>query len=407
MHLKLAGRVVSATGLIAAIGVYLAWEIAHRTVYAYNTGIYQVDPADEWRYTACSRLVLHGYAMFSQVFSAQPPLLFASLAGGMQIFGDSIGGARWVEILFGLLALLSVAWIAYRLAGAIGAGFAALILAVSPGFLVYAHTIEAEGPMMALAALSLALLVEFRVRSRRLNGAPPPSRPPRAALQALLVLGGLALAAAILMKLFALETVLPALLLLALAPLTRREKIRHSALFLSAAFVPVILDFSLVSPSDQWRQVIELHNKSAGVHLANLIPPLQILGNFLSLDLGLSVLAGVGLFVSAWTAIGSSRLAQPSPQAPLPRAERGVDDFAQDGGFEDAAQPSPPPTRGQRGVEERGVLAANASFWFVAWWLLGSIVMLALFRPLFPHHAAILAAPLAAAAALGVPSIAG
>ena len=318
-------------GLLAAAGIYLLWEIAHRGVYLYNTAIYQQDPADEWRYTACSRLVAHGYALFSQVFSAQPPLLFLSLATGTRLGGDSILGARWVEILFGLLGLCCAAWIAGSLGGRYAAAVASLLLAVSPGFLLYSHAVEAEGPMAALVALSLALTVQYR-RDRR-------------ALW--LIGGGFVLALAVLMKLFAAETIAPAAWMVVADPQKTRARARALATYAVAAAVPLALDFGLVSPSQQWRQVITLHNRAAAIHLRSVTPAAEILGHYLTLDLGLTLLAGMSLVILTATHY-----------------------------YRDET--------------------------FFALWLLGTIVMLLLFHPLFPHHAAILSIPLAVTAGCGI-----
>src|SRR5947209_1248187 len=123
-------RSLAATAIVLlSAAFYLWWEVVHRGVFAYNQSIYAVDDADEWRYTACSRLVEHGYGLFSQVFSAQPPVLFVTLAGGMRLFGDSIGGARWSTIVFGAIALAATAWITWMLAGPVAGGIAALLLA--------------------------------------------------------------------------------------------------------------------------------------------------------------------------------------------------------------------------------------------------------------------------------------
>src|SRR5919202_6947333 len=100
----------AALGLLGAVFFYLWWETVHRGVFQYAQSIYPIDDADEWRYTACSRLIAHGYDLFSQVFSAQPPLLFLSLAAAMNGIEDSIAGARWAEISFGMIALLCSVW---------------------------------------------------------------------------------------------------------------------------------------------------------------------------------------------------------------------------------------------------------------------------------------------------------
>jgi 4-amino-4-deoxy-L-arabinose transferase-like glycosyltransferase len=317
-----------------AVGFFLWWELVHRGVYSYATSIYPIDDADEWRYTACSRLVAHGYHLFDQVFSAQPPLLFVSLAGAMKVSGESIVGARSAEIALGAVALGASIWLAWQLGGRWAGAAAGILLAVSPGFLVYAHTIEAEGPMMAFSALALALGVAARRRDSLW----------------LALLSGVVLAGAVLFKLFALEAALPlAWAVAGVWPLDRRALIRviSSA---TGAFVPLALDFGLVSPLYQWRQVIELHDRAASAALPNLLPPGRIVGDFLTLDAGLSILALAGLVIVLLA----------------------------------------------RRFYAAGVLIL---------WLPGSIVMLLLFRPLFPHHAAILTAPLAVCAAVGAGTV--
>jgi 4-amino-4-deoxy-L-arabinose transferase-like glycosyltransferase len=309
-----------------ACAVYLAWELAHRGSYQYNTAVYAFDDADEWRYTACGRLVEHGYALFSQVFSAQPPVLFVTLAAGMRLFGGSIGSARAVEVMFGLLALVCTAWITWLVAGPVAAGIAAAILAATPGFLVYSRAVEAEGPMMALVALSLALALTYR-RTERF---------------ALVPLAGLALAAAVLTKLFALEALAPGLWVV-LAPAGTRRRAWAAAGYLAAAVVPVAVEMGLVSPSAQWRQVIAMHSAAASLALPGSTSPLRVMAQFFALDFGLTVLALAGLVVLA-------------------------------------------------------VLAAWDDAVFLWLWLPLSAVMLVLFRPLFPHHPIILLPSMAVAA---------
>ena len=262
---------MSALGLAAAAAGISGLEIAHRGTYVYDTAIYPVSDADEWRYTACSRLVEHGYALFTQVL-AQPPLLFLTLAASMSATSDSILGARWAEIAFGLLALVATAAIAWLLGGRWASAAAAILLAVSPGFLLYSHTIEAEGPQMALMTLALLLcLVSVRAKS-----------------WVVAAVAGLALAAAILVKLFAVEAFLPALWLLWF----HSEKPRHAtAAFLVAAIVPVGLDFALVAPAAQWQQVVSLHNAAAAAIISNVTPPFTVLQTYFGLDAGLAILA--------------------------------------------------------------------------------------------------------------------
>ncbi len=326
-------RVALLAMVVAAFG-YLGWEIVHRGIYQYSTSAYGFDDADEWRYTACSRLVAHGYSLFDQVFSAQPPLLFASLAAGMRVSSDSILGARWVEIAFGLVSLICASLLAWLLADGLAAAACALLLAVSPGFLVYSHTVEAEGPMMAMVTLSLLLAVAYW-RSGRLPVAS---------------LAGLALAAAVLLKLFAVEAVFPGLWVVTVAAGSARKRVAALLLYGLSALAPVGAEFLLLQPTDQWRQVVAMHDRAAQINLGGA-SPLSLLSQFLGFDLGLTLLSITGFVVL----IASRR-------------------------WKDLG--------------------------FLTLWLPGSMGMMLLFRPLFPHHLAILLTGLAVSAGVGSSGIA-
>jgi hypothetical protein len=323
-------RMLGSLAVFVALVFFLVWEFLHRGVYQYSTASYPFDDADEWRYTACSRLVEHGYTLFDQVFSAQPPLFFLSLASGMRVFGDSITGARSTEIAFGAVALAATAWAAWELAGPVGAAIAAAALAVSPDFLIYAHAVEAEIPMMALVTVSLALALTYR----------------RTGWVPLLVLSGLTLAAATLVKVFALEAVLPVLWLIAVRHRNARPTAARAAVFGASTAIPVLLDLALVSPRKQWEQVVTLHDQAAGLHLPDLVPPATILREFLTFDAGLTALALGGIVAL----VLGRRIA--------------------DGGF-------------------------------LGLWAIGTLAMLLVFRPLFPHHVAIVSAALAVCAGAG------
>lgn len=320
-------RVVVWLTYLAAIVVYLAWETAHRGVYAYSTTIYNVSDADEWRYTACSRLVAHGYQLFSQVFSAQPPVFFLTLAGSMRLFGESITGARAAEIVCGLVCIAAVGFISSELVGMEAGALASLVLALSPGFLIYSHAIEAEGPMMALSTVCLALVL-YSLRSDRWP---------------LLMVAGVTLAAAVEIKLFAAEAVLPALWLIFRLGQNWRLRGRDGLIMAISAAIPVGALFVAFHPAEQWDQVITMHSRAASAILPDVTPAVTQFKDFLLLDPGLSALALLGLLsmllLKRWTESG-----------------------------------------------------------FLFLWLGGSALMLAVFHPLFPHHFAILLAPLAVCA---------
>jgi len=261
-------------------------------------------------------------------------LLFASLAAGMRLSSDSILGARWMEIAFGLVSLICASLLAWLLTDGLAAAACALLLAVSPGFLVYSHTVEAEGPMMAMVTLSLLLAAAYG-RSGRLP---------------LVSLAGLALAAAVLLKLFAVEAVLPGLWVLALASRSARRRVAALLVYGLCALIPVGVEFLLLQPTDQWRQVVAMHDRAAQINFGGS-SPLSLLSQFLGFDLGLTVLSITGFIVL----IASRRW------------------------------------------KELG---------FLTLWLPGSMGMMLLFRPLFPHHLAILLTGLAVSAGVGSSGIA-
>jgi hypothetical protein len=158
------------------------------------------------------------------------------------------------------------------------------------------------------------------------------------------VVAGLALAAAILTKLFAVEAVLPALWILVVDRDAGYQG--RAGIFLAAATLPVLLDSVLIAPAAQWSQVVSLHQAATTAQLPGLDSPIRVLGQFLELDLGLSIAAAAGLTVVVLV----------------------------------------------RRLTQAG---------FLLLWLGGMAVMLLAFRPLFPHHPAILLTALAVSAGVG------
>src|SRR5207245_38962 len=104
---------------------------------------------------------------------------------------------------------------------------------------------------------------------------------------------------------------------------------------LGGALMPVVLEMALVAPAAQWNQVVSLHSAAAALSLPNALSNTDILRDVFTLDLGLTVLAIAGLAMLA--------------------VARRLHDLV-----------------------------------FLVLWLGGFTAMLAVFHPLFPHHAAIL-----------------
>lgn len=271
--------------IVAAVVGYLWWQLAHLGPFQYTTNFYPLDDSDDWRYTACSRLVAQGYHLFTQVFSAQPPVLFLSLAGGMRLLGQTLTSAQVVEVLYGLVCLACVVYLAWSLLGPIAGAASALLLVLSPAFLVYSHAVEAEGPMACLVTLSLALVVLFGQTSR----------------QGFLLLAGLSLAAAILTKFFAVEAFAPVAYLLYLGAPTLARYLRLLLLYAAAALLPVAIEMLLVAPSQQWSQVVAMHTAASQLDLPGVLSLWALLFDLIRLDPGLWLLACTGAVLLAVT----------------------------------------------------------------------------------------------------------
>ena len=163
---------------------------------------------DEGVYLLSARAVLAGHDLFSSVFSSQPPAFLETLAFAMRLFGDSIETGRLLILGFALVALAAVASLARRLAGAWAAPAAAAALALTTTFGDLAHVVEAEMPALAIALMALCACLEARRRAWH---------------RGWLLASGALLALGMLFKLLVAPLAAPLGLLLLLAPAPRDE----------------------------------------------------------------------------------------------------------------------------------------------------------------------------------------
>lgn len=291
LHLLLRPDVL--IGLMASVAgfvIVLVYELVHLSGFIYGQSGYSVDDYDEGVYAATGALMAHGYKLYSQVYSAQPPLFPAVLSIAERLGGMGLSGPRASVLVFGLIALLATAFLAGQAGGWVAGGVGALLLAVSPELLVYAHAIEEEMPMMALATASLALALWWFRHGGVLAAA----------------LAGLFLGLAVLTKFFALALTAPLALMLVLviwddlqtvdSGRIRRmvEHLRDAWIFVIAALVPVAASFAIWG-SAEWRQMVgdrlAASNHSAGLGAAS---NLRQLFDFAGADVGLFALATIG-----------------------------------------------------------------------------------------------------------------
>ncbi len=289
------GALSIALGLLV-VGLFLWWEGRSASGVTYShwgpLGKAAGDDYDEGAYVLAAQSVIRGYALFSQVFSAQPAFFLPSLALALRFIHDPVVAAHLYEAACGALTLLAVFLMAARAYRPLAGPLAAALLAVSPGFLLYAHAVESEAPMLAFCTLAVAAAQWYYLRPRR--GAA--------------VLAGLLLMAGTEMKLLSVVVVVPLVLLMGgglwygqRSGRSIRALALDIILFLLALAVPALLVLLLFAPGAQWDQVIVFHLRSGRVPATVLPSSLgsngDALKTFLGYDVGLLVVAGAGLVV--------------------------------------------------------------------------------------------------------------
>src|SRR5581483_11436612 len=186
-------------------------------------GSYASD-SDEGIYAISAQLLLHGHALFRDVFSSQPAFFLPGLAAVQALAGDVVLGSHLFQALSALVVLAAVfciAWRSYR---------------------------PLAGPLAAAAAQA------YYLRPRRMS----------------LVLAGLLLMAGTEMKLLSV-LMLPPIVLFLVAGAGRSvlggrpwsALAADAAAFLLSLGAPPLLVLLLVAPGAQWQQVVSFHLAAA------------------------------------------------------------------------------------------------------------------------------------------------
>jgi 4-amino-4-deoxy-L-arabinose transferase-like glycosyltransferase len=296
---------------------------------------------DEGVYWQSLRAMTHGHPLYSSVFGSQPPGFLLGVYPGYLLLGQSIVAGRFVTALYALAGIVATYAIGWGLGGHWVGTLAAGLLALNPRYLQESTTLHAEIPSLSLSLAGVALVT---LATRR--------RHPQTRRFLLIAVAGVALGVAILMKLLAVVALVPAILLLAEPLLVdiRERRARRRALLDAAREVALLLGgivlvcVVILAPFlPQWaalsEQVIGFHIVARGASVG--VP----LANLLLQPDITWIVAAFGLAVALWRRMWAA----------LP------------------------------------LLA----------WVLASVLLLAVQRPLFDRHALILAPPLALLAALG------
>ena len=354
---------------------------------------------DEGVYWQSLRAMAQGHALFSSVFSSQPPFFLLSLYPFYALLGQSLFAARVGIAVYSLVGLVAMYIAGRAIAGGWGGVIACGLLAVDPLYLRESHTLQAEAPSLAFAIVAVALAA----LSMRLTPQIGPwddweiaLRRYRARRVTLALLSGLALGLGEMIKLWDIVAIIPAVLYLAspvyssfqapgeptpagAAPQTRlpvsviiyealTQRLRGVApellMFVAGIIIAVIATVApfLNNFSQMYTQMVGFH-LSAG----------QTSANGLSYNVGV-ILGGGSLYLTGVAAALAFVLA----------LARGL----------------------TRNAEARRVRLA----WRMAppaLWALASGILLLRQQPLFAHHVTLLAPPLALMAALALPLATG
>lgn len=229
---------------------------------------------DEGVYWLSMQSMQAGHALYSSVYSSQPPAFLLLTEPPWALLGAGIAAARAVMITWGAIAVVAGGVIGWRLAGPAAAVVTAAALAVDPLMVRQSVVLQADGPATALGIVAVAFAA-VAVTSRR---------PRWSALSA--ALAGAALTAGLLTKLLDIA-VIPALL----AALAGRGSWRR---LLSAAVAGgVVAAAAILLPlHDSWQT---MWNQAVGLHIDTRFSTAGVtMGTALSIHWPFRVLAVAG-----------------------------------------------------------------------------------------------------------------
>jgi len=349
----------------------LALAVVALVLRLWPLGGYATDYQDEGAYWQSLRSLAAGHRLFSEVFSSQPPFFLLGLFPFYALFGQTLVAARLGVVLYSLLGLSGLYYIARATGGRAAALLALALLIVDPLYLNASYSLQAEGPAVALGAAGVALTA---VASRVIG-------PPR---RLLALAGGIVIGLGIMAKLFDVVAVLPAALYLLLPA-------DHSWLGRADADTPP----PVFSRLETWRARLGRYARRA---LPNLVL------------LGLGVVASVVVLFLPYKLAGAPAYDQ------AVRFHLVVEQTWLNNGLQYNLQLIETTLRDAYSWPY-ALLASVACLlaaWRRAWavvpplaWLLASLLVLARQQPLLGHQLVLIAPPLAVLAALILPLIAG
>jgi len=133
--------------LMVILLAFFLWQVNHLEGFRwdYDEGVYMMD----------ARLIRAGHRLYSDIFSAHPPLFVQSIAWAFAVLGTSAQVARAVVVVYSTVGLLAAALVARELGGPLAGLSAASLLAVTPDFFLYSRVCIQDLPAISMATLAL------------------------------------------------------------------------------------------------------------------------------------------------------------------------------------------------------------------------------------------------------------
>jgi 4-amino-4-deoxy-L-arabinose transferase-like glycosyltransferase len=251
---------------------------------------------DEGVYWESLRALSAGHALFTSVYSSQPPAFLHVISAFYTILGQSLAAARAgvvVQSLTGIVATYQVARLAFGPKAGLVAG---ALLAIDPLYLRQSVALEADGPCVAIGMVAIALAATAGGRESRLASSER-------------ALAGAALALAVLTKILAVAFLVPVVVVLlmpfegtARPPVSRRQ-VRAAAIRLLETAVGVVIAMSVIlAPylnqwDALWSQSVGMHLVARGLSMGGLTG--DLIGTLMG-EAPLLPAAVVGLAIAAW-----------------------------------------------------------------------------------------------------------
>ena len=271
-------------GLLVLGYILWQWEPMRAFAWKYDEGIYAME----------ARLQLHGYRLYTDVWSDRPPLFSMLVAVAFRLFGQSVTVGRTLVLALSMTGVIATAAIGRRVAGRLGALAMVALTLLLPHFYGISAMLLIELPPISLALAAMAAVLVYRDTGK----------------MRWLVLSAVCFAGSGLIKPITAPMYLPLSLVLLLGatglPGSLWQRTKRWLTFNLTMALPVLLMILLLGPSVFLRQVVGTLLELRGEHAYSLAHNLATVSDYLFSDkwglshkgiLALAILALVSLAI--------------------------------------------------------------------------------------------------------------